>query len=82
MFYHSQCSHLQSLFTVINLVQETIDKFSGIILHHGVVASQYFVVVLDTAGSVVVRDDANLLEQSVEDWIKNGLQQGWVGSVG
>ena len=30
-------------------------------------------MVLDTTGSVVVGDDANLLEQSVEDWIKNGL---------
>ena len=73
MFYHSQCSHLQSLFTVVNLVQKAIDKFPRIILHHCVVTSQDFVVVLDTTGSVVVGDDANLLEQSVEDGIKNGL---------
>ena len=82
MLYHSQGSNLQSLLAVVDLVEETIDQLPRVALHHGVVASQDLVVVLDTTWSVVVRNYANLLEQSVENWIKNGLQQCRMGSVG
>ena len=67
---------------MVDLVQEAIDQLPGVVLHHGVVTSQDLVVVLDTARSAVVRSYDNLLEQCVEDWIKNGFQQGWMGSVG